>query len=159
MKKGFTIIELMVVISIIGLLTAISLPRFTGITKDSEIAQIQSNRRNLQTSLDMAIVREDIKTKDLSGYYSVGQLADMGIEGGSVKGIDIFVENYISGNVPALPKTDRNQVLITDEISEEYIKDNMEKFVQGNFGWVFTHEGYVYPLLEKETYGLSYEEF
>lgn len=43
MKKGFTLTELMAVITIIGLLSAIAMPRFTNITNSAKAAQVQGN--------------------------------------------------------------------------------------------------------------------
>lgn len=53
MKKGFTLIELMIVISIIGLLSAISMPRFTNIINSAKAAQIQGNLATIRTAVNM----------------------------------------------------------------------------------------------------------
>lgn len=58
MKKGFTVIELMVAITVIGFLSAIILPRFTESTKDAKVAQVQSNLANLRTSVGMFYAAE-----------------------------------------------------------------------------------------------------
>ncbi len=158
-RQGFTLIELMVAIAIIGILTAIALPRFANITKEGEIAQIQANRKNLQTSLDMALVKEDIKVEDLRGYYPKNQLEEMGREESSLKVLDLFEELYISGKVPSLPKTNRDKILILENISEDYIKENMGRIKSGKYGWVITLDGFVYPLVTEDEYGIRYDKF
>ena len=52
-KQGFTLVELMVVIAIIGLLTAVALPRFTGVTESAKAAQVQANLASLRTAIGM----------------------------------------------------------------------------------------------------------
>ena len=43
MKKGFTLIELMIVIAIIGILAAVAIPMYSDYTKKSRTAEVQSN--------------------------------------------------------------------------------------------------------------------
>lgn len=42
-KKGFTLIEMLVVVAIIGFLVAIALPRFIGVTQDAKIQACNAN--------------------------------------------------------------------------------------------------------------------
>lgn len=51
-QEGFTLIELMVVIVIIGILVAIALPNFIGATDRAKIANVKSNAHTLQTMLE-----------------------------------------------------------------------------------------------------------
>lgn len=52
MKKGFTIIELLIVIAVISILVGIALPRFRGMQEEAMIAEAKGELRTLQTAVE-----------------------------------------------------------------------------------------------------------
>ncbi len=52
MKKGFTIIELLIVIAVISILIGIALPRFRGMQEEGNIAKAKGELRTLQTAVE-----------------------------------------------------------------------------------------------------------
>lgn len=61
-KKGFTLIELMIVIAIIAILAAILVPNFLRARAQGQFTQCQSNCKNIGTALEMY-------STDNAGHY------------------------------------------------------------------------------------------
>ncbi|MBQ3116520.1 MAG: type II secretion system protein [Clostridia bacterium] len=109
-KKGFTIVELVIVIAVIAILAAVLIPTFSGIVKKSRISSDTTLVRNINTALATEIEKHEtaydaIKTVEENGY-SVEKLTP------TTKNYDILWDS----------KLDRF-VLVDDEGEEVYPDD------------------------------------
>ena len=79
-SAGFTLVELIVVIAVLGILAGIAIPRLTGVRDEADIAAVKSDLRNIQSGLEMYIADTGNTTVSdsavLSEYVSLNNLGD-----------------------------------------------------------------------------------
>lgn len=59
--QGFTLIELIIVIVILGVLAVTAAPRFINISSDAKISKIESIRSSMQTAIDLTYAKAQIQ--------------------------------------------------------------------------------------------------
>ncbi|WP_165661785.1 type II secretion system protein [Oceanimonas sp. MB9] len=75
---GFTLIELVIVIVILGILGAVAAPRFLNLQDEAYESNIKSLRSNIQSAMTLANTKAVLEGKDNAGTWTgTGEFADV----------------------------------------------------------------------------------
>lgn len=77
-KKGFTLIELIVVIAIIGVLAAILVPSMLGYVKKSKVSSANSAANSLLKAINTSLVEIDEESQDAASIVSIDRTTRSG---------------------------------------------------------------------------------
>jgi len=133
-KKGFTLIELMIVVAIIGILAAIAIPKFADLINKAK----EGSTKGALSSVRSAI---QVYYGDNEGWFPADTLACITLNAKYIAEIPL-------AKMPGTTHTDSRTITplpavgtgITDSAGWFYANDPASAVVWGNFGVNCTHE-------------------
>ena len=88
MQKGFTLIELMIVIAIIGILAAIAIPSYQNYIKKAAYSEIPLAMSSIRTAVDTCYgIEKDLRACDQAS--EIGETLPTGLTGKALSGITL----------------------------------------------------------------------
>ena len=76
-KKGFTLVELVVVIAILGILAGIAIPRFMDATATARGSKIVADMRTIESAVSMQYAKSGSYSSNVQGLVDGGYLASL----------------------------------------------------------------------------------
>lgn len=132
-KKGFTIVELMIVIVIIGILIAIIVPSVTSAIESANIASDQSDVKNMNTILQVYCVQNGIDTTKLQApevrAIVSSEQKNYTFVPKSSKGIYWYSVN--EGKIVYSTNGDPNKVVLSNVAHAAFTPSSPEELVEG----------------------------
>jgi type II secretion system protein G len=75
-KKGFTLVEILIVVVILGILAAIVIPQFTSASQEAKLSALKSNLQTIRQQIELYKFRHDDAPPTVADFTSQMATAD-----------------------------------------------------------------------------------
>jgi len=122
-KSGFTLVEILIVVVILGILAAIVIPQFTNASQEAKLSALKSNLQTVRAQIQLFKIQHDDQSPTVADF--VTQMTG----GPDANGIGPYLER-----VPKNPFTNDNAVGAYDSGSSWELEEATGRFRAGDDG-------------------------
>jgi prepilin-type N-terminal cleavage/methylation domain-containing protein len=115
-RKGFTLVEIMIVVAIIALLAAIALPSFLRARKRAQASRILNDLRLIDSAIDQYAIENNKKTNDPVGTSDWIQYVKKGSQLYNTAS-SIFGTSYGAQTVDTLPQVPTSDYNVLSDVA------------------------------------------
>lgn len=118
-KKGFTLIEMLIVVVIIGILGAVIVPSMSGSSDKARKAACKANVRNIQSTIELMTFEHNVAANSVD--WSAFPSGNITTAGGATTGGTGFTlanwQNYFPDGGVACPVTEVEYIIYNGKVS------------------------------------------
>ena len=136
MQKGFTLIELMIVIAIIGILAAIAIPQYQNYITRSQASRVMGETSQIKTAVETCILDGRTAAVIHSGTPAAGQVATTCVTGATQSNL-LCAATTVAAGYPTVTINDNG----TATINATFGTNAATALKTKTLGWSRTAEG------------------
>lgn len=141
-KSGFTLVEILIVVVILGILAAIVIPQFTGASIQAKENSLRSDLQSMRSQIQLYKIQHN------EFYPGTGPVAGtfLDFENAMLGETDVDGVAWVSGNkygpyLDRIPPNPFNELTTVSEVTTD-----LRNSATNNFGWIYnTTDGHIRP--------------